>query len=86
MKRYTVAVARQHLAEVLDRAEGGEDVVIERRGVRFAVSPVRAKPTARRPAARIEIIDPAIEAGTWSWSWSPEGGAKLTSPRRRKAS
>ncbi len=86
MKRYSVAVARQHLAEVLDRAEEGERVVIERRGVSFAVSPIRPAPSARLRTARVELVDPAIEAGTWSWSWSPSSGATLASPRRRKAS
>jgi prevent-host-death family protein len=67
MKRYTVAQARQKLAEVLDRAEEGESVVIERRGVRFVVSAkVIARPTVRR-APLFELTDDAVEAGEWSW-------------------
>ena len=86
VKKYSVAGARQHLAEVLDSAESGEDVVIERRGVRFAIKPVASTTRARRRKPRIEILDPNVEAGTWSWSWSEGGGAILTTPRRRSAS
>jgi prevent-host-death family protein len=85
VKKYSVARARQHLADVLDSAEKGEDVVIERRGVTFAIRPV-ASTRARRRTPRIEILDPSIEAGTWSWSWSQAGEAVLTTPRRRRAS
>jgi prevent-host-death family protein len=37
MKRYSVAQARQQFAELLDSAERGDAVVIDRRGVRFVV-------------------------------------------------
>jgi prevent-host-death family protein len=85
VKKYSVARARQHLAEVLDSAENGEEVVIERRGVTFAIRPISASRTRRR-APRIEILDPSVEAGTWSWSWSETGEVSLTTPRRRRAS
>jgi prevent-host-death family protein len=71
MHRYTVAQARQHLAEVLDEVETGEEVVIERRGVKFIVK--RAVPAKKtRPAKpRLTIEDPSVAAGAWSWDWSP---------------
>lgn len=79
-KTYTVARARQHLAQVLDEAEGGTDVVIERRGVRFTVRATsRVRPSKK--ASRIEIVDPAVEAGTWSWSWSDASGLGFSTPR-----
>ena len=85
VKNYTVARARKHLAQVLDSAESGEDVVIERRGVRFAIRPVLPA-RGRRRAPRVEILDPSVEAGTWTWSWSERGEVVLTTPHRSKTS
>ena len=79
MKRYTAAQARKNLAEVLDAAERGESVVIERRGVRFGVA---ADHSPRRPANGppvLEILDPAVAEGQWTW----ELGAKGLRFRRR---
>ena len=74
MKRYTVAQARRQFAEVLDSAERGDPVVIERRGVRFVVEAQRRR---RRPPARrtsmIQHLDPAVAAGEWTWSWKADG-------------
>jgi len=73
-KRYSVAEARQHLADVLDLAEKGQDVAIERRGVRFVVkAETRRKRMSGRRPSRIEIADPAVRAGAWTWSWTPDG-------------
>jgi prevent-host-death family protein len=74
MKRYTVAQARQRFAELLNAAETGQPVIIERRGTRFVLQTDRARP--RRPAGRrpvIEIVDPAVGAGEWTWDWTREG-------------
>ena len=74
MKRYTVAQARQQFAEVLNAAERGQPVIIERRGVRFMVE---AQPQRRRSSTRrrsqIERLDPAVAAGEWTWSWKADG-------------
>jgi antitoxin (DNA-binding transcriptional repressor) of toxin-antitoxin stability system len=82
MKRYTVAQARQRLAEALDSAAGGEPVVIERRGVRFRLEAVRPKRRAsiRRPL--IEFVDAAVEAGRWGWTWEA-GELRFSGGRRR---
>jgi antitoxin (DNA-binding transcriptional repressor) of toxin-antitoxin stability system len=83
MKRYTVSQARERLADVLDEAERGVSVVIERRDVQYVI---HAKPVTRRPRDRrslIETIDPAVAAGQWHWTWA-DGGARFTKPRRRK--
>jgi len=83
MKRYTAAQARQHLSTVLDTAEAGEPVVIERRGVRFAVR-TETKAATRRRTPLVEWMDPAVETGNWTWEWASKGlrfsGRK---PRRR---
>lgn len=78
MKRYTVTEARMRMAEMLDSAEGGESVLIERKGVRFQILPSVAKP-ARKKAPILEILDGAIERGDWTWKDGPEG---LTFTRR----
>jgi antitoxin (DNA-binding transcriptional repressor) of toxin-antitoxin stability system len=72
MKRYTVAQARMRIAEVLDSAERGESVVIERQGIRFQVLASKPKP-ARKRAALLEILDPSVAAGNWTWTEGPGG-------------
>jgi antitoxin (DNA-binding transcriptional repressor) of toxin-antitoxin stability system len=71
-KRYAATAARAHLSELLDLAEQGVAVVIERLGVEFTVErvePRRSRHRKRPPRPRIEILDPAVESGQWSWSW-----------------
>ena len=84
----TYTQARAELATLMDRAvDDRETVIIERRGVRFAVSPVVAPARARSPrTSRIEIVDPSIESGSWSWSWSPSTAAEFVTPPRRRRS
>lgn len=72
-KHYPVSVARERLADILDQAEGGSPVFIERRGVRYRLS-VEPPPRRRKAAPpRIEIVDPAVEQGDWTWDWTPDG-------------
>jgi hypothetical protein len=61
------------MAEILDAVERGETIVVERRGTRFRLSAERAHETRRRrtPQPLFEIVDPAVEAGQWTWAWSP---------------
>jgi antitoxin (DNA-binding transcriptional repressor) of toxin-antitoxin stability system len=82
MKRYTVAVVRERLAEALDEAERGVPVIIERKGVRYRLAV--EKPVSPRKARRshIEILDPAVANGHWSWDWTPRG-LTFRSKRRR---
>ena len=81
-KRYTVVQARERLASALDEAERGVPVIIERRGVRYLLSLApEAKPRRGKRAARIEVLDPAIESGDWSWTWT---GRSLSIRARRK--
>ena len=81
-KRYTVSVARERLADALDEAEQGVPVIIERRGVRFRLAIEEPKRKKRaKTAPRIEILDPAIAEGEWTWEWKPESVS--LEPRRR---
>ena len=73
MKRYTTVQAKQQFSRLLDAAEQGEAVIIERRGVRFRVRTERQaapKNTSRLPM--IEIVDPAVVAGNWTWDWKAD--------------
>ena len=85
MKRYTAAQARQRLARVLDEAERGEPVIIERRGIRFRVQAERKTARSFKGKQLIRVLDPVIESGNWTWDWEP---GKLTfvprKPRRKK--
>ena len=71
MKRYTAAQARARLSDALNDAEAGTPVVIERRGVRFRLARESSTPErARRPkrAPLVEILDPAVARGQWTWT------------------
>lgn len=82
MKRYNVAEARRRLAAILDAAERGEEVVIERRGVRFAIrlAPVSSWGSDKR--VTVEFLDPAVEAGQWTWDWAPGDAGFVSDPKR----
>lgn len=82
-KRYTVAQVRERLSAALDEAEQGGPVIIERRGVRYQLMLLEpaSKPRRGKGRSRVEILDPSIDAGEWSWNWS---GRALTFRARRK--
>jgi antitoxin (DNA-binding transcriptional repressor) of toxin-antitoxin stability system len=84
MKRYPVSVARERLADILDAADAGQRVVIERRGVRYVLqAEPRTRPSARRrQPALIKVLDAALHSGEWSWTWQGDGLA--FAPRRRR--
>jgi antitoxin (DNA-binding transcriptional repressor) of toxin-antitoxin stability system len=74
MKRYTVAMVRERLAEALDEAERGVPVVIERRGIRYVLRAETAqKRRPRRRPSLLEIVDPSVAEGQWHWTWTSSG-------------
>jgi hypothetical protein len=80
MKRFTVSKARARLAEVLDEAERGGAVLIERGDVQYEVR-VKRRPRGRvSPRSIIETLDPAVASGAWDWQWTA-GGVRFR-PRR----
>ncbi len=82
MQTYRVAEARAQFGALLDEAEGGQEVVIERKGVRFrleAEAPDRAAST-RAGVAPLTFVDPAVLSGSWTWVGGPKG---LSFRRRR---
>ena len=74
MKRYSVVHVRERLADVLDEAEAGHPVFIERRGVRYVlkVEP-ESKASRRKRQPRIETLDSSVENGQWQWTPSAKG-------------
>ena len=84
MRRYSSSQVRQRFAEILDAAEQGETVVIERHQARFVLRalPKPAKP-ARRRGSVIEYVDPAVAAGEWTWTWG-RGGVRFKARKRRR--
>jgi len=74
MMRYTAAGARKHLSALLNAAERGQKVVIERRGVRFVIEADRSAPRpAKRRESIFEFIDPEVMKGEWTWAWGRRG-------------
>ncbi len=82
VKRYSTAKARAKLSTLLDAAENGEIIVIERRGVRFRLRSEEEKPRRKR-RSRIEHVDPLILEGDWTWSMGA-GGLRLRRKSRRR--
>lgn len=86
MKRYTAAQARARLSDALNDAEAGTPVVIERRGVRFSLVRESSAPEGSPPPKRsslVEILDPAVERG--QWTWAPARGRLRFTARPGKA-
>ena len=83
MKRFQAAAARQHLSEVLDAAERGETVIIERRDVQFRVEPVAKRARSIRRAPRFQLVDPALASGEWTWTLGAKG-LRFSAKGRRK--
>jgi len=82
MKKYTVGVVRQRLSEALDEAQRGEPVLIQRGSVTYRLS-VDAPARARRATPpKIDVLDPAVADGQWTWDWS--GGQLRFRGRGRK--
>ena len=77
-----VAEARARFGEILDEAEQGATVVIERRGVRFRLVAEVREPSAGRAAPLFEFVDEDILGGQWSWAPSSTG-LRLKTRRRR---
>ena len=81
MKYLKVAEARARFGEILDQAENGAAVVIERRGVRFRLgAETGSRPAAAKPVL-FEFVDPGVMSGQWTWKAGPDG---LTFAGRRK--
>lgn len=80
---FKVAEARARFGELLDDAEQGAPVVIERRGVRFRlVAESPASPAARTAGRFFDYVDPSVLSGGWTWQQGAKGLRFV--PRRRR--
>jgi hypothetical protein len=82
MTHMKVAEARARFGEVLDEAEKGTPVVIERRGVRFRVIAEPAGTSTTPNPMLFDFVDPSIMSGQWTWKAGAKGLA--FSPRRKR--
>lgn len=82
MTNLKVAEARARFGEILDEAERGAPVVIERRGIRFRLIAERERPGKRSETALFDFVDPAVLTGQWTWKAGARGLA--FSPRRKR--
>jgi hypothetical protein len=83
VKSFKVGEARARFGEILDEAETGATVVIERRGVRFelaAVAPARTASSSK--SSLFARIDADVMAG--QWTWKPGAKGLSFAPRRRR--
>lgn len=80
MTRYTATEARRKIFRLLDAAERGEKVVVERRGVRFLIERAEPAPRDTAPPPPIAVEDEAILEGEWTWV-GDENGDLGFSPR-----
>jgi hypothetical protein len=82
MKQYRVAEARARFGEILDQAENGATVHIERHGVRFTLRAER-QPAKRKPSpSAVAWVAPEVMSGQWTWALSPRG-LRFRSRKRR---
>ena len=73
MKRYSVAVVRERLAEALNEVDRGVPVIIERRGVRYRLTREPLQPRKTAAPSVIEHADADVVTGQWSWDWASGG-------------
>ena len=86
MKHLKVAEARARFGEILDEAERGVPVFIERRGVRFRVTAETAKSTRKVASPDpFSYVDPAVMSGNWTWKPGSKGLTFVARrPRKRR--
>ncbi len=80
-RAYNVAEARKEFSAILNLAEGGETVIIERSGSRFRLSREPAVSKAAKTSSYFEVLDPKLNDGEWDWR-TGESGLELV-PREQ---
>lgn len=83
MKHLKVAEARARFGEILDEAEQGAEVVIERQGVCFRLVAESERPPGASKAALFDFVDPAVMTGQWTWKTGTKGVAFAARRKRR---
>ena len=82
MKHLKVAEARARFGEILDDAEKGTAVVIERRGVRFRLVAERDRASAAATTPIFDFVDATVMGG--QWSWKPGASGLSFAPQRKR--
>jgi len=78
-----VAEARARFGELLDEAENGTTVVIERRGVRFRLVAETGGPSATPQKPLFDFVDAGVMSGQWTWKAGATGLAFAARRKRR---
>ena len=81
-----MAEARARFGELLDEADQGETVIIERRGVQYTLKAHTATAKPMTGGKRLfEWIDPDVLNGQWTWT-PTKNGLRFTprKPRKRR--
>lgn len=74
MTRMTATEARRQLFKLLDEVEKGEEVVLERGGVRFRLTMDQKRKTAvETPESPLIVKDPDFLDRDWTWKTDDEG-------------
>jgi antitoxin (DNA-binding transcriptional repressor) of toxin-antitoxin stability system len=73
MARFTATQARQNFARILDQAASGQPVTIERGKLRFRLVVESQRRAPRATNRLIEILDPAVVDGNWTWQMGKKG-------------
>jgi antitoxin (DNA-binding transcriptional repressor) of toxin-antitoxin stability system len=84
MGNMKVAEARARFGEILDAAEQGLPVVIERRGVRFRLVAEVAARSTKEDAAIFDFVDPAVMSGQWTWRANEARGVQFAPRKKRR--
>lgn len=82
MTHMKVAEARARFGEILDEAEKGTPVLIERRGVRFRLIAEPGQSSKSAGAPLFDFVDAAVMTGQWTWKAGAKGLA--FAPRRTR--
>ena len=69
--------------EILDEAEQGGEVVIERQGVCFRLVADTKRPAGAAKGALFDFVDPVVLTGQWTWKAGTKGVAFAARRKRR---
>jgi hypothetical protein len=83
MTRIKASEARQEFFRLLDAAEKGEAVIVERKGARFRLTLVPPEPIGT-PASPVLVEDPEVLSGNWTWVGDQEGQLQFRSRRKKR--
>ncbi len=83
MSRFTVTEARKQLFRLLDSAEKGEEVILERKGTRFRLMLDPGPKSGDPSVALLDVADEDVLSGEWTWTSGAEGHLQFQA--RKKA-